>query len=238
MLCPRMWRGGAALTFVCAMLPVLAGAQPSQAAGGGTPPSRAVLGKPAVVGTLVAKPVSGETVLPTACRDRDLTPVNAAIQQQRGLVICTEEGKLVLLELSSTTTIHARFWGPVAISSLRDGDRIRAWGTRGDHGYVVNPTTAVQDVDVQEVGTDSQDFVSQSGQRVTLYVLSSARRSPVHGVVYAVPGGETKVYLCNGSLGAWTDLTAGKTVDITGSLFNRRANTYVDTDTVRIVSCR
>lgn len=238
MLCLGTWRGLAALALACTTLPALTGASQAAAAGRGTATARATPGRPTVAGTLVAKPIDGETSVPPACQDRDMAPVNTAIQERRGLVICTGEGKLVLLELTSSTTIHARYWGAASMAALRDGDRIRAWGTRSDNGYLLDPTLALQDLDVQRAATDSQDFVAQSGQRLTLYVLSSEKKGPVEGVVYAVPGGATKVYLCNGSSGTWADLTPGKTVDITRSQFNRRINTYVDTDSVRIVSCR
>jgi hypothetical protein len=46
------------------------------------------------------------------------------------------------------------------------------------------------------------------------------------------------ITLCNGNAGTWADLTAGKTIDITRSVYNRRLHAYIDTDTVRVVSCR
>lgn len=238
MLCLGKWRGLGALALVCATLPAVVGAQPAAAAGRGPSSAQANLGRPAVAGILVAKPVNGESSIPPQCQSRDMAPINTAIQQQRGLVVCTGRGKLVLLELSAGTTFHARFWGPATVGSLRDGDRIRAWGTLSDGGYLLNPTVAVQDVDEQRAKTRSQDFVADSGQRLTLYVLSSEKGGPVEGVVYAVPGGATKVYLCNGSTGTWADLTVGTTIDVSRSLFNRRINTYVDTDAVHIVDCR
>lgn len=238
MLCLGTRRWLAALTFASLTLPVLAAPHQVAAAGHGTSSGQADLGRPTVVGTLVAKPVNGESAVPPQCQSRDMAPVNTAIQERRGLVICTAHGKLVLLELTPDSTVHARFWGPASGGSLRDGDRIRAWGTLGDNGYLLNPTLAVQDMDVQRASTHSQDFVAQDGPHLTLYVLSSDKGGPVEGVVYAVQGGASRVYLCDGAAGTWSDLTPGLTIDISRSLFNRRINTYVDTDVVRIVSCR
>jgi len=56
-------------------------------------------------------------------------------------------------------------------------------------------------------------------------------------VVHAVRGGVTHVILCNGQPGTWADLTTGKTIDITRSLFNRRLRTYIHTGIVHVVSC-
>ncbi|HZU12712.1 MAG TPA: hypothetical protein VFB58_07715 [Chloroflexota bacterium] len=194
-------------------------------------------GRPAVVGTLVAKPVSGESTLPPRCRDRDQTTINTAVQQQRGLVICTEEGRLVLLELSPATALRARYGAPITVGFMRDGDRIRAWGQLMDNGYALNPTAAIQDVDLQEAFTNSQDFIASAGDRLTLYVLSADAQGPVSGIVHAVRGGRSQVYLCNGALGSWADLKPGETINITESFFNRRIKTYVDTDIVHIATC-
>ncbi|MBV9282451.1 MAG: hypothetical protein JOZ41_20425, partial [Chloroflexi bacterium] len=58
---------------------------------------------PAVSGRLVAKPITGEEPTGTViCGDRDRGPdVRASVI--RGLVICTEEGQLVLLQISGKT---------------------------------------------------------------------------------------------------------------------------------------
>jgi hypothetical protein len=192
-----------------------------------------------VAGILVAKPVQGEGNIPAACRERDQAAVNGAVLQRRGLVICTEQGKLVLLQLSPDTGIYARYWGRYSVAYLRDGDRIRAWGVLQDKGYVLDPTFAVQDVDLQEAYTDSQDFITTHGpSRLTLDVLASDPHGPVQGVIHADRGGAMHITLCNGNAGTWADLTAGKTIDITRSVYNRRLHAYIDTDTVRVVSCR
>ncbi|HLJ67682.1 MAG TPA: hypothetical protein VKX16_10030 [Chloroflexota bacterium] len=203
-----------------------------------TPPPGIDAARPTVSGVLVAKPINGEGNLPAACRDRDAATVNQAVMERRGLVICTEEGRLVLLELSRGTTIHARYWGRIAIRSLRDGDRINAWGVLTDAGYLLNPTRAVQDTDVQGAFTDSQDFITaHAGIRLTLDVLQSDANGPVQGIIHAIRGGNVRVILCGDRLGTWQDLTVGKTIDISRSLFNRRLMTYVDMDRVRVVSC-
>lgn len=157
--------------------------------------------------------------------------------QRRGLVICTEEGRLVLLQLTRTIGFYARFWGRYGLGRLTDGDHINAWGSLGSGGYVLDPTYAVQDTDIQEAFVDSQDFIAASGPRLTLFVLKSDANGPVKGLIHAVRGGVTHITLCNGQPGVWADLTAGKTIDITRSLFNRRLDMYIHTDTVRVVSC-
>jgi len=202
-----------------------------------SPPATVNPDHPTVKGILVAKPVSGEGNLPSACRDADQASVNSAVLQKRGLVICTEEGKLVLLVLSKDTGIYARYWGQYSVDRLADGDHIKAWGVLGDNGHELNPTFAVQDVDIQEAYVDSQDYITKGGKRLTLDVLQSDPKGPVQGIVHAVKGGESDIRRCNGSLGTWDDLTAGKTIDISHSLFNRRLMTYIHTDQVRIVSC-
>ncbi|MGH2411560.1 MAG: hypothetical protein ACRDGS_14515 [Chloroflexota bacterium] len=189
-------------------------------------------------GILVAKPINGEGNIPAACRDRDQASVNAATLQKRGLVICTEEGRLVLLQLSTSTGIYARYWGKRHLRRFVDGDHINAWGVLTDRGYVLDPTYAVQDTDIQEAFADSQDFILRHGSRLVLDVLQSDPNSPVRGMVFAVRGGETDVTLCGGHPGRWEDLTAGKTINITRSLFNRRLETYEHTGAVQVVSCR
>jgi hypothetical protein len=200
-------------------------------------PGRVGGGQPTVTGTLIARPISGETNLPLPCRDRDQAVAARAMSETRGLVICTEEGKLVLIQLSAGTRIHARFGGPISVDRFTDGDHINAWGTLQDNGFLLDPTTIVQDADVQESNVDSQDFVAQSGPRLTLYVLKSDAQSPVQGIVHAYQGGVTHIILCGGGSGTWQDLTVGKTLDISKSLFNRRLMTYIHTAEVRVVSC-
>ena len=143
----------------------------------------------------------------------------------------------MLLLLSARTGFFARYWGRISLDRLTDGDHINAWGVLRDRGYLLDPTYAVQDTDVQEAFTNSQDFIARGGARLTLYVLKSDPRGPVQGIVYAVQGGETEITLCNGHPGTWANLTAGKTINITDSLFNRRLMTYIHTAYVRVVSC-
>jgi hypothetical protein len=197
------------------------------------PPPRLQL----VSGTLVAKPVNGERTFSSVCADRDQSTLALAAQQNRGLVICTAEGKLVLLELSSGTRIVSRFGGRITVALLTDGDHINAWGDLGDNGYLLNPTSRVQDTDLQGALTDSQDFIAQGGSSLMLMVLQSDSNGPVQGIVHAVPGGPARVVLCGDRLGTWDDLTQGKTIDITRSIFNRRTMTYLRTANVRVVSC-
>jgi hypothetical protein len=200
-------------------------------------PSSINVAQPTVSGTLVAKPVNGEGNIPSACRDRDASAVKAATMQRRGLVICTEEGRLVLLQITHATGLFARFWGRVGLGRLTDGDHINAWGVLGSGGFVLDPTFAVQDTDIQEAFVDSQDFIAASGTRLTLFVLKSDAGGPVNGLIHAVQGGVTHITLCGGQPGTWADLTTGKTIDITRSLFNRRLDTYIHTGRVRVVSC-
>jgi hypothetical protein len=201
------------------------------------PPANLDTAHPTVSGILVAKPVSGEGNIPQACRDRDVASVNAAVQERRGLVICTAEGKLVLLVVDESTGYYARYWGKYSLNRLTDGDHVRAWGVLRDYGYELNPTYAVQDTDIQEAYVDSQDFIMHGGPRLTLGVLSSDPKGPVQGIVHAVQGGYTEITLCNGHEGTWADLTTGKTIDITNSLFNRRLKLYIHTARVKVVSC-
>ena len=192
---------------------------------------------PTVSGILVAKPQQGEGNLPSACRDTDAASVNGAVTAHRGLIVCTNEGKLVLLDLQASTGLFYRYWGKAELRYFRDGDHINAWGVLLDHGYLLRPTYAVQDTDVQEAYADSQDFIMDGGPRLTLGVLHSAPQSPVQGIVYAIQGGPTHITRCNGTAGTWANLTVGKTIDITDSLFNRRLNLYIHTANVKIVSC-
>lgn len=209
----------------------------AQSVGPSSAPTSIDAARPTVSGTLIAKPLSREGNIPSACRDRDAATVRSAAMQNRGIVICTEEGHLVLLQLSRLTGFYARYWGRYGLGRLTVGDHINAWGVLTTGGLVLNPTYVVQDTDIQEAFVDSQDFIAGSGARLTLFVLKSDANGPVHGLIHAVRGGLTHVILCNGQPGTWADLTVGKTIDITDSLFNRRLNTYIHTGTVRIVSC-
>jgi hypothetical protein len=225
----------ALIVGVCA----LAIGYPGAAAAQSVPPSAAPTTfdslHPTISGTLVAKPVSGEGNIPTVCRDRNAAVAAAATMQRRGLVVCTDEGRLVLLQLTRYTGFYARYWGRIALRHLTDGDHINAWGVLTTGGYVLNPTYAVQDTDVQEAFVDSQDYIAAGGARLTLFVLKSDGNGPVNGLIHAIRGGVVHITLCNGQSGVWADLTRGKTIDITQSLFNRRLNTYVHTGEVCVI---
>ncbi len=193
---------------------------------------------PTVSGFLVARPHEGEGNLPQACRDRDQAMVARDTQINRGLVICTEEGRLVLLQLSRVTHYFARYWGRIGIQRLRDGDHINAYGVLRDNGYLLNPTIVVQDTDLQRAFTNSQDFISaRDGAILTLAVLRSDSQGPVTGIVHAAPGGRVRVTLCGGQQGTWADLTPGKTININDSLFNSRLHVYFEVTKARVVSC-
>jgi hypothetical protein len=222
---------------VCSLGAVNTGSVAAQSVGPSVAPSTINAALPTISGTLVAKPVNGEGNIPAACRDRDASAIKAATMQNRGLVVCTEEGRLILLQITRSTGFYARYWGRYGLGRLTDGDHINAWGVLGSGGFVLNPTYAVQDTDIQEAFVDSQDFIAASGPRLTLFVLKSDATGPVKGVVHAVRGGVTHITLCNGQPGTWADLTTGKTVEITRSLFNRRLDTYIHTANVRVVSC-
>lgn len=222
---------------VCALGVVNTGSVAAQSVGPSTAPTNINAALPTISGTLVAKPVNGEGNIPTACRDRDASAVRAATMQNRGLVVCTEEGRLVFLQLTRSTGFYARYWGRYGLGRLTDGDHINAWGVLGSGGFVLNPTYAVQDTDIQEAFVDSQDFIAAGGPSLMLFVLKSDANGPVRGLVHAVRGGVTHITLCNGQPGTWADLTAGKTIDVTRSLFNRRLETYIHTGNARVVSC-
>ncbi|MDQ2741535.1 MAG: hypothetical protein M3Z66_04455 [Chloroflexota bacterium] len=231
-----------ALTTVAALAACMSGVaalQPvaAQSVRPSTPPPNIDALHATVSGTLIARPLGGPGNLPQACRDRG-PDVQGQAMQARGLVICTEEGTLVLLQLSPSTGFFARYWGRISINHLRDGDHINAWGVLQAGGRVLDPTYAVQDTDLQRAFADSQDFIARGGQVLTLAVLQSDGNGPVQGVIHAVLSGRTHVTLCDGQQGSWKDLTAGKTIDITDSLFNRLRMTYLETVNVKVVSCR
>jgi hypothetical protein len=222
---------------VCALGVVNTGSVSAQSVGPSVAPSTINAAQPTISGTLVAKPVNGEGNIPSVCRDQNAAAAKAATVQNRGLVVCTDEGRLVLVQITRSTGFYARFWGRYGLGRLTDGDHINAWGVLGSGGFVLNPTYAVQDTDIQEASVDSQDFIAGSGPRLMLFVLKSDANGPVKGMVHAVRGGVTHITLCNGQPGTWADLTAGKTINITRSLFNRRLDTYIHTDYVHVVSC-
>jgi hypothetical protein len=196
------------------------------------PPATVDALHPTVSGILVAKP--GENNVPIACKDRQ-APANPDVLTHRGLVICTAEGKLVLLQINKNTGFYARYWGKYTLGYLTDGDQINAWGVLRDNGYLVNPTYVVQDTDIQEAYTDSQDYITQHFPgRLTLDVLASDSKGPVMGIVFALRRGAVHITLCNGSAGTWSDLKVGKIIDVSNSVYNRRRHGYLDTDTVKV----
>jgi hypothetical protein len=188
-----------------------------------------------VTGKLVAKPGQAPTGR-VVCADRDVTG-DAQTAVSRGLVVCTEEGTLVLLQISSTTKLLTRDRARVTIEDLRLGDLVTGTGTLQESGSVMNPTRSVLDADLLRAGTNSQDFIAGTGSVLNLFVLSS-EPGPVQGRVRASPGEPTHVTLCSGVQGAWSDLKTGLTVDVSQSVFNTRAMEYVDTGNVTVVSCR
>jgi hypothetical protein len=191
-----------------------------------------------VIGTLVAKPEPGAALGgPVTCQEQPTAGAAAAVMQGRGLVVCTAQGRLVLLELSAQTRIRTRDGAAAPIAALRDGDAIIAWGIPTAGGAVLNPTTLVRDTDIQRAATNSQDFIAAGGQVLTLYVLQSEASGPVRGEVHADGRADAHVTLCGGRPGSWADLRQGLTIDIANSIFNRRTMTYVDADTIRVVSC-
>lgn len=155
----------------------------------------------------------------------------------RGLVVCTEEGTLVLLQISGTTKLYAHDRSRVTIEDFTIGDALKAWGTLHAGGFLLDPTVAVVDASIQRKDTNSQDFVAAGGPVLTLYVLKSDA-GPVQGIVHALPGEPSHITLCGGVRGAWSNLTRGLTINISHSVFNTRTMTYVDTNTVTVVSCR
>jgi hypothetical protein len=190
-----------------------------------------------VSGRLVAKPIGGAGPQGRViCGDQDRTPEVAAMVN-RGLVICTEEGKLILLQLSSRTRLSARDRTGVIVTDLTIGDHLNAWGRLIENGLVLNPTTLVIDTDVQAKSTASQDFIAGAGRILTLYVLQSDSGGPVQGMTHAEQRDPAHVTLCGGVHGTWGQLQQGMTIDVSGSIFNLRIMTYVDTESVRVVSC-
>lgn len=190
---------------------------------------------PTVSGILVAKPQGNEGNVHTAC-DNQASP--NAVTRVRGIIVCSDQGKYILVQINRYTGFYARYWGKYTLAQFRDGDHVNVWGVLRDGGILVRPTYAVQDTDLQEAFTDSQDFImSRDHGRLQLGVLKSDADGPVQGIVYADHNGRAHVTLCNGDPGTWANLTKGKTIDVTLSLFNRRLNTYTDTDTVKIISC-
>jgi len=200
--------------------------------------SRPAVSSRFVQGTLVAKPVpDGGSNPTTICRDRDVTAQARTLAVNRGLVICTNEGGLVLLQLSAGTRITGNDRIAVTVAQLTDGDHILAWGKLQDGGSLLSPTYLVRDTDIRTRSTNSQDFITRHDDSLTLDVLQSDAGSSVQGIIHARRGGHTQVYLCNGRLGTWNDLRAGMTIDISGSTFNHRIMSYVDTDVIHVVSC-
>jgi hypothetical protein len=91
-----------------------------------TAPANVDPARPAVTGKLVAK--AGSTA-PVICGDRDRTAEAKPLMINRGLVVCTEEGNLVLLQLSRGTGLFNAIWQPIGYKALALGDRLNAWGS-------------------------------------------------------------------------------------------------------------
>ncbi len=207
------------------------GAAITSAAGPPTPPNAVEATAPTVSGTLVARPF-GQNPPPQCGPTAASKP--AASLRARGLVLCSNQGNLVLLDLSGSTDLDARYGGHITVRQLTDGDHLNAWGTLQDNGMVLNPTADVQDVDVQYANTDSQDYITaHAGGVLTLMVLASDS-GPVSGIVRAIRGGPVSVTLCGGKAGTWANLKPGKTIHISNSLFNSRTRIYLRTTTVRV----
>jgi hypothetical protein len=201
------------------------------------PPVVASASRATVSGILVARPGGRAMPIPPMCRTQSQAAA-ASTLQNRGLVLCSDAGQLVLLQLSPETGIYARYWGKRALRFLREGDHLNAWGTPQSGGLVLDPTIAVQDTDMQEAFTDSQDLITQGGRKLTLAVLASTRGGPVEGMVHAIPGGPVHITLCGGVAGTWQDLTAGGRIAITNGLFNSRVMNYVRVADVQVIGCR
>jgi hypothetical protein len=187
-----------------------------------------------VTGRIVAKPDQGPTGR-VICGDQDRT-ARAQTAIVRGLVICTPEGKLVLIQIGGNTKLFTHDRAYVTIEDLGLGDTLTGRGTLQDAGLVINPTISVVDANLLLRGTNSQDFIAGAGPTLTLYVLSSDV-GPVQGRVLASPGEPTHVRLCTGAQGTWADLKPGLSVNVSHSIFNGRTMEYVDTSYVSIVSC-
>lgn len=190
-----------------------------------------------VTGTLIAKPIGGAAGSRILCHDQDRT---AAAQPllARGLVICTEEARLILLELSPQTRMIGADGAKVDLDDLIPGDRLTARGRLVEGGAVLSPTNMVRDQELQARLTESQDYIAKHEVNLTLFVLQSAAGSPVKGEVEAQAGEGTRIILCGGRAGTWGNLAQGMTVNVGRSIFNTRTMTYVDTGVVRVVSCR
>ncbi|HEX8918172.1 MAG TPA: hypothetical protein VF898_06695, partial [Chloroflexota bacterium] len=198
--------------------------------------SRPQTGLTLISGRLVAKPIEG--VAPATaviCGDRDQTQAAKALMVSRGLVICTEEGNLVLLQIGTGTRLLTQDYVAVTIPDMSLGDHINARGVLKN--LVMSPTASVVDTNLRMRKTNSQDFIRNGGITLTLYVLQSDAGGPVQGLIHAQQRGRAHVVLCNGKTGTWSDLRPGLTIDISGSIFNTRFMTYVDTDLVKIASC-
>ena len=189
-----------------------------------------------ISGRLVAKPIEGVApASPVVCGDRDQSQAARALMVNRGLVICTAEGNLVLVQIASGTRLLTRDGVPVTTPDMTLGDHINARGVLKN--LVMFPTASVVDTNLLVRTTNSQDFIRSGGVTLTLFVLQSGAGGPVQGVVHAQQRGRARVVLCGGKVGSWSNLRSGLTVDISNSIFNTRLMTYVDTDLVTVVSC-
>ena len=221
---------------VCALGMVNAGSVSAQSVGPSVAPSNINAAQPTISGTLVAKPVNGQGTSPPRAGIIMLGRQSGhrSKSRTRGLYRRRPSGPLANHPLNR---LLRPLLGPLRAGAAHRWRPHQRLGRTGSGGFVLNPTYAVQDTDIQEAFVDSQDFIAASGPRLMLFVLKSDANGPVKGMVHAVRGGVTHITLCNGQPGTWADLTAGKTIDITRSLFNRRLDTYIHTGNVRVVSC-
>src|SRR4029077_17003570 len=111
-----------------------------------------------VTGRLIAKPDQGPTGQ-VICGDRDRT-MAAQTGVSRGLVICTAEGKLILLQISGTTKLLTHDRARLTIEDLSLGDTVIGTGTLRDAGLVMDPSVSIADANLLLGKTNSQDFIA------------------------------------------------------------------------------
>src|SRR4051794_2871659 len=141
---PGLRRALTALLAVWTFLPMVIGSPTVQAASARqTAPPGINAAQPTVSGRLVAKATNGTTTGAAVCGRTTAAPTRMI---NRGLVICTSQGNLVLLQLSRSTGIFNRDWQRLAYARLALGDQINAWGALGAGGALLNPTVAIQDL--------------------------------------------------------------------------------------------
>jgi hypothetical protein len=92
---------------------------------------------------------------------------------RRGLVICTDTGTFVLLQLSPPTRIFNRGWTRIGYGRLALGDRLAAWGTLRAGGTQLSPTAVIQDLSRggEEPGSVTGTLVAKPNEPPTGRVL-------------------------------------------------------------------